>query len=213
MNLPVRLQPDESVILTVRRHPVYMIAKLIGIGLVALIPVGLALWLIGATAGFGGALGAVALVACAVWVLVWAIKGYLIWYTHRHDLWVITNQRLLDLYKRNPFDQRLSSADLVNVQDISIEKGGLLASVLNFGDVRCQTAGAESVFVLAGIPDPARALTVLDAARDAARQEGRGGGHGGHDRVPSDSVPGAAPFRGAAVSDRVPDAPRNPAAP
>jgi hypothetical protein len=28
MNLPVEMQPSESVILVVRRHPIYMMAKL-----------------------------------------------------------------------------------------------------------------------------------------------------------------------------------------
>lgn len=210
MKLPLQMQSGESVVQVIRRHPVYLIAKLTGIVLVALIPVALLIWLLAATAGFGGAVGGAVIVACIVWVLVWAATGFLAWYAHHNDLWVITDQRLLDLRKQGLFDQSLSSADLVNVQDISIAKDGILGSVLDFGDVRCQTAGAESAFVLTGIPHPAAVLTTLDAARDAARMEGR---VRDDERLPSDAVPGPATQAQATNDDRVPGARRNPTAP
>jgi uncharacterized membrane protein YdbT with pleckstrin-like domain len=203
MNLPVEVQPNESVILVVRRHPVYMVAKLTGIGLLMVVPAALFMWLISATSGFGGVIGLIAIAALIVWILVWAAVGYFIWYRHQHDLWVVTNQRLLDLNKRNFFDQRVSSADLDNVQDISIEKHGLLAMLFNFGDVRCQTAGAQGSFVLSGIPNPAGVLTRLDAARDTARMLAR---DGSREQTPFDVVPGSQPQERSPVGDRIPDA-------
>jgi uncharacterized membrane protein YdbT with pleckstrin-like domain len=202
MNLPVAMQPNESVLLVVRRHPVYMVAKLLGLGLVAIVPAALVLWLVSATAGLSGAIGLTTIIIVVVWVVVWTVVGYFVWYKHEHDLWVVTNQRLLDLNKRSFFDQRVSSADLINVQDISITKDGVLATLFNFGDVRCQTAGVEGAFVLSGIPDPTRVLTSLDAARDAARQTSYDGGRG---HAPVDAVPGAPPYARPPVSDRIPD--------
>jgi uncharacterized membrane protein YdbT with pleckstrin-like domain len=200
MSLPVALQPNETVLFEVRRHPVYTIAKLLGVGLAAAVPGALLLWLISATAGLSGTAGMVTVIAVVIWVLVWAIVGFLVWYKHRHDVWIVTNQRLLDLYKRNFFDQRVSSADLVNVQDIAVHKNGVLATVFNFGDVRCQTAGADGSFVLSDIPDPARVLTDLDAARDAARIVPRGG-----ERLPADAAPESMLQARPPVSDRIPD--------
>jgi hypothetical protein len=43
--------------------------------------------------------------------------------------------------------------------------------MFNFGDLRCQTAGTEPNFILAGIPDPTGLLATVDAARDASRQQ------------------------------------------
>ncbi|MGD9891722.1 MAG: hypothetical protein AB7R89_12490 [Dehalococcoidia bacterium] len=201
MNLPIELQPHESVSLVARRHPVYMIAKLSGAAVAAVVPAVLLVWLISATSGFDGVAGVIAIVAAVVWILVWAVVAYVIWYKHQHDLWIVTNQRLLDVYRRNFFDQRVSSADLVNVQDISVEKNGVLATLFNFGDVRCQTAGAQGGFVLSGVPNPARVLTSLDAARDAARFQL-------HDdsqtQSPADVVPGSQPEVRPSVSDRIP---------
>jgi membrane protein YdbS with pleckstrin-like domain len=165
------------------------------------IPTVLLIWLISATLGFEGAARSIGLTAAVVWILIWAAVAYFIWYKHHHDLWVVTDQRLLDVYKSNFFKQRVSSADLVNVQDISIEKGGILATLFNFGDVRCQTAGAQTGFVLSGIPNPARILTRLDAARDAARQVPR---DGAQSHAPGDVVPGTLSPDRPPVRDGVP---------
>jgi uncharacterized membrane protein YdbT with pleckstrin-like domain len=203
MDLPVEMQPDESVILVVRRHPVYMMAKIAGAGLAAVIPIVLLIWLLSATSGFDGAIGWIAVIAAVLWILIWAAVAYFIWYKHEHDLWVVTNQRLLDVYRSNFFNQRVSSADLVNVQDISIEKAGVLATLFNFGDVSCQTAGAQGSFVLLGIPNPTHILTSLDAARDAARLLPRDGAHG---HSPGDVVPESQRSIRPPVSDRMPGA-------
>jgi hypothetical protein len=178
MKLPVELQAGESVVLRCRRHPIYLCLRLAGTVFAAVVPVALVLWLGLATVGLGGAVGAVLAGVCAIWALYWAIRGYFIWYRHEHDEWIVTNQRLLDTYKRHWFDQQIASADLINVQDITVHRSGLLPTIFNFGDVRCQTAGTDSVFVLSGIPTPSKALATIDATRDAARTEIDHGGPG-----------------------------------
>lgn len=90
-------------------------------------------------------------------------------YQYNNDIWVITNQRIIDSSKATPFNHRLSSTDLVNVQDMSIEKNGILATTFNYGDLRCQTAGMDSNFILFGIPEPTEVLELIDQARDRAR--------------------------------------------
>lgn len=171
MKLPVELQPHEALILRVRRHPAYLWVKLAGAALLGIVPPLVALWLGLAIAGLDGAPRLGLIGVCALWAAYAAGRCYFIWYRHQHDEWIVTNQRLIDSYKRNWFDHKLSSADLVNVQDIFIDKSGPLATILDFGDVRCQTAGTNATFVLSAIPRPSRVLGVIDAARDAARQE------------------------------------------
>lgn len=169
MGLPIELQADEHVVAIWRRTPVFLWGRLVVSAFAALVPVILVLWIVWATAGLGGVLGTVVLVVCAVWIAGWLVSGYLAWYRHRHDEWILTDQRLIDSYKPHWFSHRLASADLVNVQDISVNRHGLLRSLFNFGDVVCQTAGTESRFVIASVPRPAQVLSVVDRVRDAAR--------------------------------------------
>lgn len=171
MKLPVELQAGESVVARYRRHPVFMISKLIGVAALGLVPFALLLWLAGSVFGFGEIGGLIVLGIAVAWLAFWAFRAYMIWYRFEHDEWVVTNQRLIDAFSANWFNRSVSSTDLINVQDMSIRKSGVLASVFNFGDLECETAGSNQKFVLSGIPKPADALALMDARRDAARVE------------------------------------------
>ena len=93
----------------------------------------------------------------------------LTYYRYQNDIWVLTNQRLIDSYKAHWFSHRMVTADLVNIQNILAHREGLFQTWLNFGDLECETAGERQRFILAGIPRPSDALAEVDRARDAAR--------------------------------------------
>ncbi|MEX0750946.1 MAG: PH domain-containing protein, partial [Dehalococcoidia bacterium] len=68
----------------------------------------------------------------------------------------------------------LSTADLVNVQDMTVERSGLLQTTLNYGDIICQTASTSAGdFVLSGIPRPQEVQLLVDKERDRERTRGR----------------------------------------
>jgi hypothetical protein len=56
------------------------------------------------------------------------------------------------------------------VQDITVEKTGIVATVLNFGDVICQTAGTGQQFRISGVPHPQNIQLLIDKERDRERQ-------------------------------------------
>ena len=64
-----------------------------------------------------------------------------------------------------------SSADLVTVEDMSINKSGIFPTMFNYGDLLAQTAGSREKFVLSGIPEPTSVLALVDRYRDAAKRE------------------------------------------
>ncbi len=174
IKLPFAIQDDEFVLLVARRHWLYFYLRLgaiIGAGVVLTIA---AILVVRWTFGFDGLVGKVTMVVLALWVLYWAVRAYFTWYRYQNDIWTVTNQRLVDSIKRHWFHHLMASADLVDVEDIRIVRSGLLQTMFNFGDVRCQTAGEVPNFILDGIPDPARVMAVVDASRDAARKALRG---------------------------------------
>ncbi len=178
-SLPFALQDGEQVMLFCRRHWVFlwpMLAFRIAAGL---LPFGALIWVTAITTGLGSTLGKVLLVVGVIWLIYWAVRAFFGWYAYMHDIWAVTNQRIIDGTRPNFFNRHLASADLTDVQDIAVEQNGILATALHFGSIRCQTAGEQPNFVLSGIPGPANVLTLLDAARDAARRESlRGMGRG-----------------------------------
>lgn len=170
MSTPVQLQHDEHVIKILRRHPVYMILQIVGIIIVALIVIWLLNWL---RATFGATWFTTLTVLT---VIIGALAAFFVWYQYQNDMWLITDQRLVDSTKRNPFNHEVASADLLNVQDIAITKRGIFPTMFNFGEVRCQTASATQVFTLHGVPNPNMVLELIDQTRDKARERAAGMG-------------------------------------
>lgn len=167
MALPITLQQGEELVVVKKRHPVYVILK----GILAVIIAGLLIW------GISWVSGNVAS-ASGIWpwlyvVVILGAAGYIgfLFYRYSHDLWIVTNQRLVDALRTTPFNQSLSSTDLVNVQDINVRKRGIMATTFNFGDVVCQTASTMGEFTFTGVGDPTGMMEMLDRLRDEARRQ------------------------------------------
>ena len=170
VNLPVALQPEESVVLLIHRHWLRFAFRMAGAVLAWILPVTGVLLLAGSSYGLDGTAGKATWIAAGGWSVYWAVRAYFTWYRYRNDIWVVTTQRLIDSTRTNWFNHRMASTDLVDVEDITIERHGFLATAFNFGDVRCQTAGEVANFILSEIPKPSDVLSTIDLARDAARR-------------------------------------------
>lgn len=169
--LPFELQSGESVILFTRRHWLYLWSKLVTHLLAAIVPVAILTVIIAMTAGLGSLAGRIVLIIDALYLLYWIIRGYFTWYAYEHDIWVVTNQRVVDGVRPNWFRNHIASADLTDLEDIAVDRHGILQTMFDYGEVRCQTAGEIPNFVLAGIPHPSAMLATIDSARDVARRQ------------------------------------------
>ena len=168
IRLPFPLQDGEQVIQVFRRHWWFLWPRTVLWVVFALAPVVAAAWLfseLDILDNLGIFFGAVV----AIWLAYWAVRLFLNWYRYHNDIWVITNQRLVDSLKPTPFRLHISTADLVNLQDMTIEKDGIIPSLLNFGDVVCETAGKQQQFRLGGVPNPAAVQLLVDKERDRER--------------------------------------------
>ena len=177
-SLPFPLQDGEIVIQFQRRHWWFLWPRTILLALIAVVPIVLAYLLLDAI-GVQDDLGIFFWIVALLWAGWWTVRALFNWYRYANDIWVVTNQRIVDSFKPHPFSHRLSTADLVNVQDISVEKIGITATILRFGDVVCETAGGGAsggVFRIIGIPDPATIQLLIDKERDRERTRL---GHGG----------------------------------
>lgn len=167
------LQDNERVLQLCRKHWVYLWPRSVLLLVYALVPLVAAGVLLGAIDQLDGIVRNIYVVAAAVWLLYWALRIFLNWYKYNNDIWVITNQRIVDSVKNHPFNLRISTADLVNIQDMTVERNGILKSMLNFGDIVCETASDSREFVLSGIPDPQAVQLLVDKERDRERLRGR----------------------------------------
>jgi hypothetical protein len=164
-NLPLPIQPGERVLLLRRRHWMFLWPTVLLNLLLGLIPTAAFIWLIDQI----GIEGSVANIIIAIYLVFFLIRLIFVWYKYRHDFWVVTNQRVIDIKRNHPLNMQISTADLVNIQDMTIRRNGLLRTMLDYGDVVCQTAGMDSDFTIAGVSDPRAVQALVDRERDRER--------------------------------------------
>jgi len=70
------------------------------------------------------------------------------------DVWIVTNQRIINIEQRGLFSRIVSEQRLYRVQDITSEVHGLLPTLLHYGDIFVQTAGEEPRFTFKQVPHP-----------------------------------------------------------
>ena len=70
------------------------------------------------------------------------------------DLWVVTNDRFINIEQQGLFARTVAELDLWRVQDVTSESKGILPTLLNYGDVYVQTAGERERFVLEQVSNP-----------------------------------------------------------
>jgi hypothetical protein len=170
-HVPFPLQEGERVLQLCRRHWVYLWPNLSLKLILAVLPP-LAAIVLGAGGPSNGT-WAVLWIVLAANLIYWSVRAFLTWYRYHNDIWVISNQRLVDSFKRHPFSLRVATADLVNVQDITVERDGLLRTVFDYGDILCQTAAETQEFRLTGIPNPRATQALIDKERDRERMRTR----------------------------------------
>ena len=173
------LQENERVLQICRRHWFYLWPRTVFYALAALIPIGVAGFLISRYGELSGITAKVFWIAALVYLLYWLVRIFLNWYRYNNDIWVITNQRIVDSTKTTPITLKISTADLINVQDMTVERDGLFRTMFNYGDVICQTAAEQQEFRMTGIPRPQEIQLLVDKERDRERLRSRAPGAGG----------------------------------
>lgn len=116
---------------------------------------------------FGGNAAALAAVFVGIWLLALWISFFSFWTTFYFDVWVVTNKRIIDIDQRRLFNREIATMRLDRIQDIVIEVRGILASVLNLGVLKVQSAGESQEFVMTGVAEPYK---VKDAIARLANQ-------------------------------------------
>ncbi len=70
------------------------------------------------------------------------------------DVWIVTNERLIDILQRGLFARTIKEARLYRVQNVRIEIKGVFQTFFHFGDVIVETAAEGGQLHLDNIPQP-----------------------------------------------------------
>src|SRR5689334_16536886 len=102
------------------RHWLYLWPRTVLMAVYSLVPVIVVGLILSWADVYDGRTQQVYWIASVVYAAYWGVRMFLNWYRYNNDIWVITNQRIIDSYKASPFSLKTSTADLVNIQDMTV---------------------------------------------------------------------------------------------
>lgn len=142
----------EKIVLVVRRHPLTFLPKILLILLLLSVPLVFPILFLGGLEDlFWGPVIVITGSLYSLFVLALFFTQFVDYYL---DVWVVTNERIIDIQQQGLFKRTVSEVDLDRVQDASSNLQGVFSTFFNYGDVEVQSAGAESKFSFKDIPKP-----------------------------------------------------------
>jgi len=95
------------------------------------------------------------------------------------DVWVITNDRIVDMEQFGLFQRTTTELDLFRIQDVTATIHGVFPTLFNYGDLHIKTASINTDIVFRNIPDPngvrERVIQLADEDRKFHYQESMAG--------------------------------------
>lgn len=79
---------------------------------------------------------------------------FVIWIDYYFDVWIVTNERIVNIEQKSLFSRSISELELENIQDVTVEVLGIIPTFLNYGNLYIQTAGEMERFVFRHVPNP-----------------------------------------------------------
>lgn len=125
---------DEEIVLVRHQHP-WVLAKM-GLIFVILIVVVVGVFLIWKSSTFSWAVLGLAVII----ILIYGINAT---FLYKNSVFVITDQRVINVSQKNIFNRLVQEIDLDNIFNLTYEIKGPMASLLNFGNVKLTTIGDD----------------------------------------------------------------------
>ena len=83
---------------------------------------------------------------------------YLFFYTqfidYYLDIWIVTNDRIVDVEQLGLFSRTISELDLFRIQDVTTDVHGFFATIFHYGSVSVKTASSNINIIFHDVPRP-----------------------------------------------------------
>jgi len=99
---------------------------------------------------------------------------FILWIDYYLDVWIVTNERVINIEQKGFFNRNISELKLTKIQDVTSEINGFIPTVLNYGNICVQTASEVGRFTFYQIPNPNYVKNVIVKLQEKANaEEGR----------------------------------------
>lgn len=150
------LKEYEKILFIVRSHRLIFVPKIFLFFILLAIP-----WFINWFANliwpgiFEGPIGEpVGILALSGFYLFAAVLFFTHFIDYFLDVWIITNERIVDIRQKGLFARTVAETRFYRVQDVTAEVKGFLPTIFGYGDVHVQTAGETGRFIFDDVSHP-----------------------------------------------------------
>lgn len=160
------LSAHEYVILSVRRHPIGLIAPFaVAIIMMCIVLTSLILLpeLFSAAGVATSNIGIVYLIGFALIALL-GVGMYVLYWVYIHNKFFLTNESIVEETQISLFSNNVKSVGLEDVVDVSYRKTGIVEQLFNFGTVQVGTKDDETPYIFHMVSNPKSQASVLKEA-------------------------------------------------
>jgi hypothetical protein len=170
--LPNKL-PDEKIIKVIRKHVFLMVKKILFLLFLAALPVAFFYVFIQSNPSLmelPEMNPIIILGASAYYLFIW-LFFFFSFIDYYLDAWIITSERIINMEQDGFFSRTISEQKFFRVQDVTSEVHGFFPTVLSYGDVFVQTAGAKERFHFDDVPHPDKIRDLVIGLADGKKSE------------------------------------------
>lgn len=167
----VNKDPQEKVVLLLRRHPITNLPWILIAFFLILIPPFASVMPIFENMPMG--FQVVTVITWYLLIFAFIFEKFLTWFFNVN---IITDERVFDVDFFNLVYREITDAEIEQIQDVTVKVGSPIRTVFNYGDVLIQTAAELPQIQFEAVPKPdmvARALRELRIEEEVERLEGR----------------------------------------
>lgn len=163
----------EEVVIHLRRHWFIFFKLFLFFVTLALIPV--IILLVVQSTSLNLSLGEISyaflLVLALSYYLVMMVFAFTAWTEAYLDVWTLTTYRIINREQNGLFNRVVSDLYLSKIQDVTAQQRGFFATILHYGDVHIQSAGAQERFVFEHVPQPYKIAKIIQKLNDQAKKD------------------------------------------
>lgn len=154
------INPEEKIFLKVRRHKLVLIFESFFLIFFLVLPPVL-FWISEQTVAIkGNDLALFTAIYSAILLIGWMIF-FIIWTNYYLDVLIVTDKRIIDVEQKGFFRREVSTVRLENIEDITVNISGILATLLDYGMLKIQTAAESREFLIHDVPKPNQVKSVI----------------------------------------------------
>jgi membrane protein YdbS with pleckstrin-like domain len=165
----LRINFNETIYVYLRRHWWIFLKKFLALVLLILLPIVIKIVIVTINPYFfsDNSLLVLANLSLLIYYLfIWVIF-FNQWVNYYFDIWVVTDQQIIDAQQNGLFNHRIIHLPIDQVRNISASSKGFLPTLLNYGKVLINTADEAKGAAFLDIPDP---FKVADQINDIVQK-------------------------------------------